>query len=128
MGWPGDRRAICPGCREAGWTGGQYRLSKNKGVFDAELDALYQIIEILGGRNEQGQECTVLSDSTVAIGRAGYKWLRIHLITPIHFKPHLHVAPTTVMYIVVIYQSSKGARKKDPPSTSFRIDKKKKKA
>lgn len=43
---------------------------KNKEAFDAELRVLYQASKILEDRNERGQDCTILSDSTAAIARA----------------------------------------------------------
>ena len=56
---PGGR----PVCR-------RYRLGNNKGVFDAELYALYQAAKIFDEGNEHDQAYTILSDSTAAFERA----------------------------------------------------------
>ena len=67
---PVTGRAYAPGWGEAGWAGRRYRLGKNKEVFDAELYALYRATKILEERGEQGQDYTILSDSTAALARA----------------------------------------------------------
>ena len=58
MDWPGDKQKLLytPRTRAAGWAGRRFRLGKNKGVFDAELFALYQVSEILDSRNGTGQD------------------------------------------------------------------------
>ena len=45
-------------------------LGKNKEVFDAEVFAILQALNLLSGRDEQGQRYTVFSDSQAAIARA----------------------------------------------------------
>ena len=61
---PVTDRTYAPGRREAGWMCRRYHLGKNKQVFDAELYALHQAVQIFDERNEQSQCCTILSDST----------------------------------------------------------------
>ena len=71
--WTGSAtgRRYTPGRREAGWTGRRYRLDRNKEVFDAELYALCQAPNTFDERGEEGQDYTILSDSTAAIERVG---------------------------------------------------------
>ena len=63
-------RRYTPGRRDAGWTGRRSHLGKNKEVFDAELYALYQAAKIVDERREEGQDYTILTDSTAALERA----------------------------------------------------------
>ena len=67
---PNSGRRYNPGRRDAGWTGRRFHLGKNKEVFDAELYALYRAAKILDERGEEGQDYTILSDSTAALERA----------------------------------------------------------
>ena len=66
---PSTGRRYTPGRRDAGWTGRRFRLGKNKEVFDAVLYALYQAAKIMDERREEGQDYTILTDSTAALER-----------------------------------------------------------
>ena len=61
---PVTDRTYATGRREAGWMCRRYHIGKNKQVFDAELYALHQAVQIFDERNEQSQCYTILSDST----------------------------------------------------------------
>ena len=54
---------------EGGWIGRRFQLSKNKGVFDAEVFAVRQALRALEQRSEHGREYTISVDSTSAITR-----------------------------------------------------------
>ena len=61
--------AACIWRTQQGWTGRRYHLGSNKGVFDAEVFAVYRALSVIDQRQEQGRRYTIFVDSTSAISR-----------------------------------------------------------
>ena len=61
--------AACVWRTTGGWDGLCFHLGDNKEVFDAEVHAIYQALEVLDRRQESGRRYTIFVDSTSAIDR-----------------------------------------------------------
>ena len=55
--------------KAAGWAGRQCHLGRNKDVYDAELYALRQAMQLFDKRGEREQRYTIFADSASAIDR-----------------------------------------------------------
>ena len=61
--------AACVWRTPSGWEGRCFHLGDNKEVFDAEVYAIAQALEVINRRQESGRRYTIFVDSTAAIDR-----------------------------------------------------------
>ena len=66
----GKMGAACIWKTAGGWDGLCFHLEDNREVFDAEVYAISQVLEVLDRRQESGRRYTIFVDSTSAIDRA----------------------------------------------------------
>ena len=65
----GRMGVVCVWMAQEGWTGSCFHLGTNKGVFDAEVFAVYQALRTIERRGERGRQYAIFVDSTSAITR-----------------------------------------------------------